>query len=142
MFSSGLLCLQWNRVHALVSGFFHRLFIVTKWWFCLDFVVKCSAPPPTPTHPESSVLPASPPHHHPLCPGKVGLSQESQVVPLTARDPGRKLGREGWGKQPETKAQGSARRLLPGGAHGPVPPGTQAQGQGWALTEASELSRG
>ena len=99
-----------------------------------------AAPPHT--HPESSVLPASPPHHHPLCPGKVGLSQESQVVPPTARDPGRKLGREGWGKQPETKAQGSARRLMPGGAHGPVPPGTQAQGQGWALTEASELSGG
>lgn len=60
------------------------------------------------------------------------------MVPPTDRDPGRKLGREGWGKLPETKAQGSARRQLPGGAHGPVPPRTQAQGQGWALSEASE----
>lgn len=58
------------------------------------------------------------------------------MVPLTARDPGRKLGRVGWRKQPETKAQGSARRQLPGGAHGPVPPGTQAQGQGRALNRS------
>lgn len=86
--------------------------------------------------------PPHPPNATPPCPGKVGLSQKSQVVPPTDRDPGRKLGREGWGKQPETKAQGSAWRQLPGGAHGPVPPGTQAQGQGWALSEVSELSRG
>ena len=96
--------------------------------------------PHPPAHPESSVLPALPPPHPP-CLGKVGLSQESQVVPLTARDPGRKLGREGWGKQPETKAQGSARRLLPGGAQALCRLGHKPRA-GVGLTEASELSRG
>ena len=63
------------------------------------------------------------------------------MVPLTARDPGRKLGREGWGKQPETKAQGSARRLLPGGAQALCRLGHKPRA-GVGLTEASELSRG
>lgn len=39
------------------------------------------------------------------------------MVPPTAHAPGRKLGRVGWRKPPETKAQGSTRRQLPGGGH-------------------------